>query len=174
MQRHVLLTGNIQVGKSTIIKKVIDALDIRPGGFKTSWGAARPDGTADLFLLGMDETPSSNKIAARRLGSGRGVTAFPEVFDTVGPRLFDEASHSSLIIMDELGFIEKNAMAFQNAVLSTLDGSIPVLGVVRNMQTPFLDTVRAHPNVDVIFVTEKNRDDIFLQILDLFKKSYSR
>ncbi|HJJ30537.1 MAG TPA: nucleoside-triphosphatase [Methanocorpusculum sp.] len=174
MQRHVLLTGNIQVGKSTIINKVINALDINPGGFKTCWGAPCSDGTTDLYLLGMHEAPSPDKIAARRLGSGCGVTAFPDVFDTVGPHLLAEASHSSLIIMDELGFIEKNATTFQNAVLSTFDGAIPVLGVIRNMQTPFLDKVRAHPNVDVIFVTEDNRDDIFLQVLDLFKKSYSR
>ncbi len=76
--------------------------------------------------------------------------------------------------MDELGFIEKDAAGFQNAVLSTLNGSVPVLGVVRNMQTPFLDQVRTHPNVDVIFVTKENREEIFHQVLAIFKKSYSR
>jgi nucleoside-triphosphatase len=174
MQCHVFLTGDIQVGKSTIIRKVIHELGISPGGFRTSWGDPLPDGSSDLFLLGMNETPSSYRIAAHRFGSGRGITAFPEIFDTVGPRLLTEATSSSLIIMDELGFIEKDAAGFQNAVLSTLNKSVPVLGVVRNMQTPFLDQVRAHPNVDVIIVTKENREEIFHQVLATIKKSYPR
>ncbi len=174
MQYHIFLTGNIQVGKSTIIQKVIHELDISPGGFRTSWGDPFPDGSSDLFLLGMNEAPSSGKIIAHRFGSGRGLTVFPEIFDAVGSHLLTEACSSSLIIMDELGFIEKDAAGFQNAVLSTLNGSVPVLGVVRNMQTPFLDQVRTHPNVDVIFVTKENREEIFQQVLAIFKKSYSR
>ncbi|WP_319378759.1 nucleoside-triphosphatase [uncultured Methanocorpusculum sp.] len=174
MQGHIFLTGDIQVGKSTIIRKVIHELRINPGGFRTSWGDPLPDGSSDLFLLGMDEAPSSNRIAARRFGFGRGITAFPEIFDTVGSRLLDEASSSPLIIMDELGFIEKNAVEFQNAVLSALNGSVPILGVVRNMQTPFLDKVRSHPNVEVIIVTKENREEIFQQVLATVKKSYSR
>lgn len=174
MQSHIFLTGDIQVGKSTIIRKVIPELGITPGGFRTSWGDLLPDGSAELFLLGMDEAPSSDRIAARRFGSGRGMTAFPEIFDEVGSRLLAEASSSPLIIMDELGFIEKNAAEFQKAVLSTLNGFIPVLGVVRNMQTPFLDKVRSHPNVEVIIVTKENREEIFEQVLEVCKKNYSR
>lgn len=174
MQSHIFLTGDIQVGKSTIIQKVIHELGLSPGGFRTSWGDLLPDGSADLFLLGMDEAPSSDRIAARRFGSGRGITAFPDIFDEVGSHLIAEASSSPLIIMDELGFIEKNAAGFQDAVLSALNGSVPILGVVRNMQTPFLDKVRSHPNVNVIVVTRGNREEIFAQVLADVKKSYSR
>ena len=174
MQSHIFLTGDIQVGKSTIIRKVIHELELSPGGFRTSWGDPLSDGSSELFLLGMDEAPSSDRIAARRFGFGSGITAFPEIFDDVGSRLLAEASSSPLIIMDELGFIEKNAAEFQKAVLSTLNGSIPVLGVVRNMQTPFLDKVRSHPSVEVIIVTKENREEIFQQVLAVFKKSYSR
>jgi len=174
MQSHIFLTGDIQVGKSTIIRKVIHELGISPGGFRTSWGDLLPDGSADLFLLGMDEVSSSDRIAARRFGSGRGITAFPEIFDKVGSRLIAEASSSPLIIMDELGFIEKDAATFRHAVLSSLNGSVPILGVVRNMQTPFLDSVRSHPNVKVIIVTKENREELFEQVLEVCKKSYSR
>ncbi len=174
MQSHIFLTGDIQVGKSTIIRKVIHELGFSHGGFRTSWGDLLPDGSADLFLLGMDEPPSLDRIAARRFGSGRGITAFPEIFDSVGSRLIAEASSSPMIIMDELGFIEKNAAGFQNAVLSALTGSVPILDVFRNMQTPFLDKVRSHPNVEVIIVTKENREKIFEQVLADVKKSYSR
>lgn len=174
MRRHILLTGDIQVGKSTIIQKILHELDISAGGFRTIWGDPFFDGRSDLFLLGIGEVPSPERIAATRHGHGCGITAFPEIFDTVGTHLIDEASSSSLIIMDELGFLEKDAEKFQRAVLSALTSSIPILGVVRNMQNPFLDRVRAHPDVDVIVVTEENRDELYCRLLERFKKGYAR
>ncbi len=173
MQHHIFLTGNLQVGKSTIIHKVIEESGIIAGGFRTVGGNYAKDGSSDVFLLGMNENPAPDRIVAHRFGCGRGRTVYPEVFDTVGPRLLGDSS-PSLIIMDELGFMEKDAVQFQNAVLSTLDGSVPVLGVIRNMQTPFLDEVRAHPKVDVIIVTEENRAEVLQQVLSFVQKSYSR
>ncbi|HKM41077.1 MAG TPA: nucleoside-triphosphatase [Methanocorpusculum sp.] len=173
MQRHIFLTGDIQVGKSTIIHKVIEELGIIVGGFRTIGGNYAKDGSSDVFLLGMNEEPAPDRIVAHRFGCGRGRTVYPGVFDTIGPRLLGDSS-VPLIIMDELGFLENDAVQFQNTVMSALDGSVLVLGVIRNKQTPFLDKVRAHPRVDVIFVTEKNRDEVFWQVLSFVQKSYSR
>jgi nucleoside-triphosphatase THEP1 len=62
--------------------------------------------------------------------------------------------------MDELGFIESAASAFQNAVFAVLDGSVPVLGVIRKGSTPFLEKVKAHGNVSVVEVDTANRDKL--------------
>ena len=54
---------------------------------------------------------------------------WPEVFDGLGVELL-RAQPGSLILMDELGFLEQDAAAFRREVLRCLDGSIPVLAVI--------------------------------------------
>ncbi|MDR2162469.1 MAG: nucleoside-triphosphatase [Clostridiales Family XIII bacterium] len=63
-----------------------------------------------------------------------------------------------LIIMDELGFMETDALVFRETVMSVLGGGIPVLGVLRQDTGPFLGAVRGHPRVEVVEVTERTRD----------------
>ena len=46
---------------------------------------------------------------------------------------------------------------------------IPILGVVKKKQAPFLEQVRRHPKVELIEVTRENRDDIPARIVDLLR-----
>ena len=62
--------------------------------------------------------------------------------------------------MDELGFLERGALAFQCAVLDALDEDTPVLGVVRQGASGWLDALRRHERVEEITVTEENRDTL--------------
>jgi hypothetical protein len=48
-------------------------------------------------------------------------------------------------------------------VLELLDGdSRPVSGAVKNRPGRFWGAVRSHPNVELVFVTEQNREVLFL------------
>lgn len=49
---------------------------------------------------------------------------------------------------------------FQQTVFETLDGATPVLGVIRNKKTAFLDAVRARDDIILLTVTKENRDFI--------------
>jgi nucleoside-triphosphatase THEP1 len=62
--------------------------------------------------------------------------------------------------MDELGTMEADSPLFISAVLAKLDGTAPILGVVKKREHPFLDAVKNHRNVEVITVDEHNRDGI--------------
>ncbi|HML49232.1 MAG TPA: nucleoside-triphosphatase, partial [Clostridia bacterium] len=55
---------------------------------------------------------------------------------------------------------EERAPRFQRAVLRTLDGSTPVLGVVQDAKSAFLEQVKCHPKVELIAVTPENRDEL--------------
>ena len=92
------------------------------------------------------------------MGPG-GRVVFPEVFDGRGADLLRDAareSDCSLILMDELGFLEAEAAGFREAVLSVLAGPKPVLGVVRQG----LGVWRDAPLGEIWTVTEENRDGI--------------
>jgi hypothetical protein len=60
--------------------------------------------------------------------------------------------------------MEAEAFAFQEAVLSRLDGVTPVFGVVKppaaSKGVAFLSRVRAHRNARLFTVTRDNRDGL--------------
>jgi nucleoside-triphosphatase len=171
----ILFSGIQNVGKTTIIEKIVQALSFTPSGFRTivvgdceqndQIAIVPYDAPADAF------DPAS--VVATRYKDTRKTQVRPEVFDTVGASILREARESEdakLIIMDELGFMENDAPLFQEEVLRCLDSDIPVLGVVKpeRVQTPFLCKVRGHESVRVIPVTEENREAVFQEIAVLY------
>lgn len=151
---HVFLTGEVQIGKSTAISRFLASVpEKRVSGFKTVSRPRAGDGTLEVLLSSPDG--SGAHVAGLRLGSGR-YEGYPEVFDKYGPGLLDGAG--DLVLMDEIGFMERHAARFSEAVLRTLDGSTPVLGVIKPKSTALLDEIRARRDVCVIEVNAQNRD----------------
>jgi len=178
---HVFLTGEIQVGKSTAIRRFLADTDAQADGFLShivSVDAAKPEAGRNLYLARFDtqigETDSvlaaSNVAASHSTQGFAPFDVYTDVFDTHGANLVRSAGRHGLILMDELGRMEENAEAFKRAVFERFDGNIPILGVVKMVQTPFLDAVRAHPNVRVVMVTEQNRDDVPRLIREALKR----
>lgn len=80
------------------------------------------------------------------------------MFDEWGPRLL---AGPGLLVMDELGFLERDASRFQTAVLAALRGPQPVLAAVKNRDDPFLRAVRSVPGVRVLYITRDNREGLY-------------
>lgn len=152
MIEHLFLTGQPHVGKSTLLNRCLAEKDCRIGGFRTVWSDCTHT-TLHLLSFTGSTCCAENCIAER---VGEALIPRSGVFDRLGPVLLREPC--DLLIMDELGFLENDALLFQSAVLSALDGDLPVLGVIKPQHTPFLDAVRTHARVHIIEVNEKNRD----------------
>jgi len=156
------LTGDRQVGKSVIIGRFLQQTGLSADGFVTSW-QDDADGERGLYLAPYGAT--GGHLLARWDGAAaRPVPDIAEVFDTAGTAILDGSGAGDVIVMDELGRLESAALAFQRAVLARLDGPVPVLGVVRDAQTPFLDAVRVRARV--IRVHETNRDAVVRQLIE--------
>ena len=156
LKKHIFLTGDVQIGKSTVINKAVMMLDVPVGGFRTVGANYQKDGSSDIIIYPAEKRPEEGKIAAHRTPDGR--ISYPEVFDTYGAEYLRRPA--KLILMDELGFLETDAKLFQKAVFETLDKTTPVLGVIRNKNTAFLDAVRARNDIILLTVTKENRDSI--------------
>ena len=172
MKRHIFLTGDIQVGKSTIIQKYIAAHpEYRVGGFRTVWKDERWNNRNTLYIVpaaGPDMLTDNNRIGLREgVFPDRIATDYPEVFNTAGVILLRHPENYDFILVDEIGIGENTADVFQKAVLSVLDGDTPVLGVVRDKPGVLTDAVREHPNVQTIVVTVENREDVLKALLDM-------
>ncbi len=158
-KKHIFLTGNVQVGKSTIIRKLLSTeLFYRKkiGGFRTI------NQEKFVYIMGANESIddcSEKNICGRRYMNRLNVESYPEVFDEVGCELLQDVQGVDLILMDELGFLESRSYRFQNRVLEILDGEIPVIGVVKPKHDKFLDRIRSHPDVEIIEITPENREE---------------
>ena len=169
---HVFLTGDIQVGKSTLASKVLAAMgDVRLGGFRTITVDDRPDAFGSLYIVpAAAENPvcgDENRVGIRR-GHGKGTEGFPAVFDRAGTEVLSGAEDCELILMDEIGKLESASPAFLGRIAALLRGEVPILGVLRKEgETPQQMLVRAHPKVRLIEVTEENRNALADEIAAL-------
>jgi nucleoside-triphosphatase len=172
---YVFLTGEIGVGKSTVIRKVLAGLDIRPGGFVTGFGPDRASPDRRLVLNPAWEEPAYDEAhAVARFGGGHPPRPDSVAFDQLGCGYLDACrTWAKLLLMDELGPLERDALHFQRAVLLALDGPIPILGVLKQSGHPWMDAIVRHPAVTVLSVTAANRDVLPQQLAENFGKRIS-
>jgi nucleoside-triphosphatase len=160
--KNVFLTGDIKVGKSTIINKVLAGYKGSLGGFRTV--PYLLDGRLKTFVL---ESVSPNlqrqgiHFICRDSEAGRRI-GLPDTFEEYGVRILKHslAENAGLIIMDELGIFESAAVNFQKQVFAVLESAIPVLGVLKAKPTTFLDEIRDREDVTVVPVSPENRDEL--------------
>ena len=72
--------------------------------------------------------------------------------------------------MDECGNLERQAILFQREILDTLDGNIPILGIIKQDSSGWTDCIRNHPRVRIITVTKENRNELPMIIEDYILK----
>ena len=148
---HLFLTGQKGAGKSTLIRGLLAEETGRLGGFFT----VRHEGGVYLLPAAKERTFTPESLLFR---CGHG--GDPARFDDLGCAALADTAGCRLLVMDELGPHEEAALRFQAAVFRTLDGSTPILGVLQQAQSQFLDRIARHPRVTVLTVTEENRNTL--------------
>ena len=169
MSKHIFLTGDVQAGKSTVVEKVLAQLNVAIGGFRSGSGPERHQEGRWLYLWDAAGDPSYDEAHQVAYITAQERRTLPARFDELGCAALRRAKESGagLILMDECGFLERDAHEFQSEILQTLDGDIPVFGVVRLRSNGWTDSIRNHPNVTLITVTKENRDSLPEQIVAL-------
>lgn len=157
---HVFLTGDQGIGKSETVQRIAALLGRPCYGFLTRF--RHGDHTASPLYMVPAEIPGlldeDHIVAVWQDGR---LKALPERFDALGAAFLQEARKhpEGLILMDECGHLEKNASGFRKEILDCLNGPVPVLGVLRKDQ-PWHSFIKEHPRVQIVEVTEENRDTL--------------
>lgn len=170
VRRHLFLTGAKQVGKSTLLRRLIETKKLDCSGYETRAffiGEERRGFT----LHGRIALPpfENDCICCVRIHQRKSI-AIPEVFDQNGVSILTEslACQSPYILMDELGKLECSAERFCSQVLTSLDGNKRVLGVLQQCDSPLIEAIKSRDDVTVLTVTPENRDKLYTELLQAF------
>jgi len=163
--KHVFLTGDIGIGKTTALTKFLERSGKAYDGVVTRFDVRAGEDTSITRTLTMYKADSpqprsdwSSTVAAVVTASGREV--YIDAFDNFGAEALRSSGKYDLIVMDELGIMEEASVPFKRAVFDKLDGPKRVFGVIKKAQSPFLTAIISRSDVELLEVTKFNRDEI--------------
>lgn len=161
---NLFLTGDIQVGKSTIVKKALEKINTSIGGFITKRVV---NGTVTSHIARSLYENSEEYIIAKIDSSDWSKNIYEETFDQ---KLLSVLNNSlidrELIVLDELGIMERNIKNFTSKINEILDSNTSVFGVLKDADCEFLNNIRDREDVSIIRITEDNRDKILEEVMN--------
>ena len=178
MSNNIFLTGKMNIGKTTIIKKVVDELDLSPGGFMVGRDQ-EVNSWSSFYLLPTKVFLDNKKEKIKEIkekgtfawkDENREINIASDIFDNYGVKLLNYNLNEDIIIMDELGRFELKANKFQNKVIELIKSDIPVLGIIKPEKNVFLNKVRNIMGQEPLVVKKENKEDIYNYVLKEIKK----
>ena len=165
---HILLCGEVGVGKSTLIRRLLQQNRLPVYGFITKRTEEQENGFHPIYIHPAGQPEEARSYTEENLigmCNRKDHDVHLDVFDTLGVEYLRAAKPDGLILMDELGFMEARAGEFTRAVLDALNGEIPVIAAVKaRYDVPFLNEVREHPCGRVYPITAENREALFREL----------
>jgi nucleoside-triphosphatase len=169
---NIIIVGDPGSGKSTLIKKLLDHIHLVTYGIVTLKESADKYGNESVYIYDINKEHFQTAQNLIGIVSAQGASGYPEVFDREGVRLLSNIPPQSVVVIDELGFMENNALLFQKSVMNILDSDHLVIAAVKPKQTAFLDAVREHEKSRVFWLDKNNRDQVFAEIMVMIKHAY--
>ncbi|KMT22259.1 nucleoside-triphosphatase [Clostridium cylindrosporum] len=173
---NIFLTGEIQVGKTTLLNKILEKINLSIGGFQVDRTIEQKGSSyiKEFFIISLINGQDSFKIATiKSVNDVCDVKVFTDSFETVANTIINESLNSrNLIVLDELGTMENEATYFQESVFSVLNSPKLTLGVIKKKPGKFIDKIRKRNDVMLIEVTKENRDYLLDDILEIIEKHF--
>lgn len=168
---HALIVGSPGVGKSTLIRRIRQELGMPVFGYETKKEdlLADPEQGSPLYFYpaGKNHVQSEENLIG--FCGNKDFAAMGQVFDRFAPLLRGPVPEGHLVLLDEIGYLEREARDFQEAVLSLLSGDAPLIAAVKDKEAPFLNRVRTHPKCRCFYITEENRDSLYSEVLQFLR-----
>lgn len=176
MKRHIFLTGQPGVGKTTLVRSILARLgethdlervasgfytqEVREGGVRSGFDVITLRGRVGP-LARLEGSPQAPRV-------GKYVVDVPSFESLAIPTLTDGRTRS-LVVVDEVGRMELFSALFYPTVLQVMSSGPVVLGTIPTpsygRKIPEVEEIRHHPEVKVVVVTRANRDSLVDEIV---------
>lgn len=169
---NLLITGKPGVGKTTLVERVVETLrgGLRLAGFTTTEVRDPAGQRVGFSIVTVEE--KQGELARVGLRSCVRVGRYgvnKEAFESLAlPEL--ARRDVGLIVVDEIGKMECASGRFRRAVEDTLDAPVNVLATLGVGRLPFFQAIRDRPDVELLTLTERNRDTLLAQLCARLQK----
>jgi len=172
---RLFLTGNPGVGKTTLIRAVVERLngitsagfyteEIRQGGRRTGFRIVTLDGHAGTLASSGKQPPTVGKYSIH-----------VDEFEKLVSRYLDPATtFVDLYVIDEIGKMELLSSQFRTRIIALLAQPTNLLATISKKGNGFTEQIKDRSDLEVIEVTRKNRDRLAEQIAGKIKRQLGK
>jgi nucleoside-triphosphatase len=170
--KNLLLTGSPGCGKSTVLERVVEHLgDYRLAGFLTQ--ELREHGQRfgfEAIGLGGRRVILAHVRFRSLVSVGRYGVEPDRIIPLINEEMVRLPGTVDAYLIDEIGKMECHCPQFTEAVSQLLLGPVPLVATIALRGGGFIADVKKRPNVQIVEVTQGNRDALPGQIADWVKQ----
>jgi nucleoside-triphosphatase len=166
MKNNILITGPPRCGKSTLMEKIVERIDLPAIGFFTREIRAqgRRTGFSITTLDGRKGILAHKDIKGRFRVGKYGVNL--EDIDSIAVPSMMPAKEDEVVVIDEIGKMECFSIKFKEALTRVLEVPNWVIGSIAQKGGAFIQGIKEREDVTVIDVTPQNRDILVHELLN--------
>jgi nucleoside-triphosphatase len=164
-----LITGAPGVGKTTLVRQIVSTMRLRAAGFYTE--DLRSRGIREGFRIVTLDGEMALLAATGHPGpvhvSKYGIDI--QELERVGVSALRRAmDRHHVLVADEIGKMQLYSRAFRQTVLEAVKIGHPLLGTIMLGRNPYADKIKRHRNVELLVLTEENRQDVLALLKTIF------
>ncbi len=173
--KNILIYGSPGVGKTTLIKKILENINLKAGGFYTE-EIKENENRVGFKIISLDNQEgilAHISIKGMKKVGRYGVNIYD--LENIGVKSLDQAlRNEDLIIIDEIGKMEIFSDKFKEKVLDCLNSEKYVLATIGIGGDKFIFKIKERNDVILFEMNRENRDELMDKVLHLILKENLR
>jgi nucleoside-triphosphatase len=166
---NILITGKPGVGKTTLIQKIVEKVELSCQGFYTREIRDQQENRVGFEIITLDGTTALlahvEHLTPHRLG--KYFVNVDNINRVIVPCIEHAIDQAQVIIIDEIGKMELFSSLFRKSVLKALASPKKVLGTITMAKLPITKKIKSRPDVILVKLKRDNQKEVYQYILDL-------
>ena len=158
--KNILFTGPPRCGKSTLIHKIVQKINIPATGFFTREILERDRRVGfSINTLDRKEGVLAHEQIKSRWRVGKYGVNLSDIDRIAVPSMMP-ATSDQLVVIDEIGKMECFSELFKKTLEGVLDSDLQVIGSIAMKGDRFIQKIKERSDVLLVTVTPQNRDEL--------------